>query len=252
VTISTASAEDIGAEVGDRIELAGSRSSGTYEVSGIAFVLEGSHNSYDAGAWVLPATYDELIDGFKFHTLEVAVRPGADPEAVAARVGAGLAEALGFPPEAAGDILNVRTPPSRLDELRQVRRLPVLLAAFLALLAIAAVGHALATAVRRRRHDLAVLRAVGVTRWQNRATVLIQGAILALIGVTFGVPVGFALGRTLWRSVADNTPLDYVPPVAVWALVLVAPVALLAAAILAAWPSHRAASLRVGHVLRTE
>jgi hypothetical protein len=252
VTLSTDSAEDIGAAVGDRIELAGSRASGTYEVSGIAFVVEGSHNSYDIGTWILPDTYDDLIDGFKFHTAEVAIRRGADPQAVATRVGAGLADALGFPPEAAGEIINVRTPPSRLGELRQVRRLPILLAGFLALLAIAAVGHALATAVRRRRHDLAVLRAVGVTRWQNRATVLVQGTILALIGVTFGVPIGFALGRSLWRSVADNTPLDYVPPVAVWVLVLVAPVALLAAALLAAWPSHRAASLRVAHVLRTE
>ena len=40
--------------------------------------------------------------------------------------------------------------------------------------------------------------------------------------------------------------------VAVWALVLVAPVALLLALLLAAWPSHRAATMRVAHVLRTE
>jgi hypothetical protein len=35
------------------------------------------------------------------------------------------------------------------------------LSAFLALLAIGAVGHALSIAVRRRRHELAVLRALG-------------------------------------------------------------------------------------------
>jgi hypothetical protein len=34
--------------------------------------------------------------------------------------------------------------------------------------------------------------------------------------------------------------------------VLVAPVALLLALLLAAWPSHRAATMRVAHVLRTE
>ncbi len=106
--------------------------------------------------------------------------------------------------------------------------------------------------MRRRRHDLAVLRAVGVTRRQTRAIVLIQGTLLAAVGLTFGVPLGFALGRTLWRSVADTTPVEYIPPVAVWALVLIAPVALLAATLLAAWPSHRAASMRVAHVLRTE
>jgi ABC-type antimicrobial peptide transport system permease subunit len=252
VTLSTQTAEDIGAGVGDRIELSGSRSSGSYLVSGIAFVLEGSHNSYDSGAWVRADTYEELIEGFKFHTAEVAIRPGADLEVVMQRVGAAVAEVLGAPPEAASEIVEVRTPPSRLAELREIRRLPLLLAGFLALLAIAAVGHALATAVRRRRHDLAVLRAVGITRWQSRATVLVQALLLTLVGLTIGVPAGSALGRTLWRSVADTTPIDYVPPVALWALVLVAPVALLAAGLLAAWPSHRAASMRVAHVLRTE
>jgi ABC-type antimicrobial peptide transport system permease subunit len=117
---------------------------------------------------------------------------------------------------------------------------------------VAAVGHAVATAVRRRRRDLAVLRALGVTRWESRAIVLIQGTVLAIVGLALGVPLGLALGRTLWRSVADTTPVEYLPPVAVWALVLVGPVAIVAANLLAAWPSQRAASMRVAQVLRTE
>jgi hypothetical protein len=60
------------------------------------------------------------------------------------------------------------------------------------------------------------------------------------------------LGRTVWRYVADTTPLVYVPPIALLALLLVIPIALVAANMLAAWPGHRAASLRVSHVLRTE
>lgn len=252
VTIATETATRLGASPGDRIELSGSRSTGTYLVTGIAFVPEGPHNAYDEGAWVLPDTYDKLIEGFKFSTVEISLRPGADVDAAAARIGASVAEVLGAPPEAAAEIVTERTPPSRLAELRQVQRLPLLLAGFLAILAVAAVGHAVATAVRRRRHDLAVLRAVGVTRRQSRAIVFIQGALLALVGVTFGVPLGFALGRTLWRSVADTTPVDYIPPVAVWALVLIGPLALIAAVLLSAWPSHRAASMRVAHVLRTE
>ncbi len=39
--------------------------------------------------------------------------------------------------------------------------------------------------------------------------------------------VGLALGRTLWRVMADSTPLHYVPPVAFWTLVLIVPVTLL-------------------------
>ncbi|MGH9275714.1 MAG: ABC transporter permease, partial [Acidimicrobiales bacterium] len=252
ITVAPATADALHAGVGDSVELTGSRASGSYEISGIAFVPTGSHNDYDAGAWVGPETYDQLFDGFKFHTADLTVRPGADPEAVAARLGLSVAEDILGDASAAGEALSVREPPSRLAELEQVRRLPLFLAAFLGVLAVGAVGHALATAVRRRRHDIAVLRALGITRWQCRTMVLTQASLLAVFGLLVGVPLGLALGRTLWRTVADNTPIEYVTPLAFWLLVLIAPAALLLANLLAAWPSHRAASIRVGHVLRTE
>ena len=49
-----------------------------------------------------------------------------------------------------------------------------------------------------------------------------------------------------------DTPLAYHPPLAVWALVLIAPLALLAANLLAAWPGERAARLRSAQILRAE
>ena len=130
--------------------------------------------------------------------------------------------------------------------------LPLALAAFLALLALAAVGHALSSGVRRRRHELAVLRALGLTRRQSRLVIATQASLLALIGLAFGIPLGVALGRNLWRAAADMAPLAYHPPVALWALFLIGPLALLAAILLAAWPAERAARLRTGQILRTE
>jgi ABC-type antimicrobial peptide transport system permease subunit len=133
-----------------------------------------------------------------------------------------------------------------------VAALPLALSAFLAVLAIGAVGHALSIAVRRRRHELAVLRALGLTRRQSRLVIVTQATLLAVIGLAFGIPLGIALGRTLWRAAADMTPLAYHPPVALWALALIGPVALVAANLLAAWPARRAARLRTAHILRTE
>ena len=101
--------------------------------------------------------------------------------------------------------------------------LPLALAAFLTLLALAAVGHALSIGVRRRRHELAVLRALGLTRRQSRLVIATQASLLALIGLAFGIPLGVALGRTLWRAAADMAPLAYHPPVALWALLLIGP-----------------------------
>ena len=97
-----------------------------------------------------------------------------------------------------------------------------------------------------------MLRAVGLTRMQARWAVVTQASVLALTGLAAGIPLGLALGRTLWRVAADRTPLYYQPPWALWAVLLIGPAAVLIANALAAWPGHLAARLRIGHVLRTE
>ena len=95
-------------------------------------------------------------------------------------------------------------------------------------------------------------QSLGMTRPQARGLIATQASVLALTGLLFGVPIGLAVGRTTWRAVADYTPLQYVAPRAFWALVLIGPMALLLANLLAAWPGQQAARLRIGHVLRAE
>lgn len=244
IVLAPTTAAQLGATTGSAVPGPG----GPLTVTGIGFVPYAGHNNYDSGAWLDPAGYDRLTTGFKFRTVMISLTPGADPAAAAERLSAvaGAAAGTGSYPV---------TPPAELVEaalLRNVELLPLLLGAFLALLAAGAVGHALATAVRRRRHDVAVLRALGMTRWQARWLVTTQATVLAVVGLVFGMPLGIALGRTLWRFIAEITPLEYQPPVAVLALLLVGPVALLVANALAAWPGRQVARLRIGHVLRAE
>ncbi len=130
--------------------------------------------------------------------------------------------------------------------------LPTALGGFLALLAAGAVGYALTSAVSRRRRELAVLRALGLTGWQTRLVVVTQATLLAVIGLAAGIPLGLATGRAVWRAVANFTPFAYVPPFAPWALALIAPAALLCANLLALWPGWRAARLRPAEILRAE
>ena len=178
------------------------------------------HNDYDGGGWLTPGGYQHLFGtGLKFHFALVALRPGVAPATVATRLTA-LAAAAG----AQGLAMQPPAEPQVIGQLREVQVLPVALGVFLLLLALGAVGHALATAVRRRRVDVAVLRALGMTRGQARGVVVTQASLLAAVGLLFGVPLGVALGRTVWRAVADYTPLQYVPPLALLALLLVAPV----------------------------
>jgi hypothetical protein len=251
IALAPTTARSLHAGVGSAIRLTGGATARTLTVSGIAFVPSGPHNGYDQGAWLTPGGYDRLFAGahyaFKFQGAIVTLRPGANAAAVAARLDAAVA--------AATHTQGVEfTPPTGLpvQELEDVSVLPLALGAFLAILAVAAVGNALFIAVRRRRRELAVLRTLGLTGRQTRLVVLTQASVLAVIGLALGIPLGLAVGRALWRVVAGFTPLAYHSPLAVWALVLIAPATLLAAILLAVWPGRRAARLRPGRILREE
>jgi hypothetical protein len=253
IVLAPTTAQDLNAGTGSVVRLTGGgTATKPVRVTGIGFVPSGPHNGYADGAWLTAGGYDRIFHGahyaFKFHVATVSLRSGADVQAVARRLDAAAAAI-------AGRKSFTFTPPAPLAEIQEVKDLellPLALSAFLALLAVSAVGHALATAVRRRRHDLAVLRALGLTRQQTRLVVTTQASLLAVIGLAFGVPLGIALGRVIWRVVAGFTPLAYHPPVALLTLLLIGPAALLAANALAAWPQRRAARVHAGRVLRSE
>jgi hypothetical protein len=252
IVLAPTTASEMHAATGSVVRLAGAAGPRALTVTGIGFVPAGPHNNYDTGAWLTPAGYDRLFRGahfaFKFHLAAVALRPGADAQAVAHRLTAKAAAIKG----GQNFSFEVTPPPPILQAVKDVAALPLALSAFLAVLAVGAVGHALSIAVRRRRHELAVLRALGLTRRQSRLVIGTQATLLAVIGLAFGIPLGIALGRTLWHAAANMTPLAYNPPWALLALLLIAPLALLAANLLAAWPAHRAARLHAAHILRTE
>ncbi|MEP7054662.1 MAG: ABC transporter permease [Actinomycetota bacterium] len=251
VVLAPQTARALDAGMGSSVSVTGSgRPPRMMTVSGIAFVPAGSRCSDCSGAqggWVTDAGFDSIFDEYQFHAAVIALRPEARVDEVAARLQRSAASLGGenvfFAPPYA---------PSDAAEIQRVQAFPFALGCFLALLALGAVGHALAVAVPRRQHDLAVLRALGMTRWQCRSVVLTQATLLALIGLVVGIPLGLAAGRTLWRAVADGTPLQYVPPRALLALLLVPPLALLAANLLAVWPGQRAARLHIAQVLRAE
>ncbi|HEY3653194.1 MAG TPA: FtsX-like permease family protein [Streptosporangiaceae bacterium] len=252
IVLAPVTASDLHAVTGSTVRLAWGAGSRAVTVTGIGYVPTGPHNDYTNGAWLTPAGFDRIFRGthfaFKFHVAAVVLRPGADIGAVAHRLTATTktvkgGENFGFAP---------LPPLPQVQMIRDVAVLPLALSAFLAVLAIGAVGHVLSIAVRRRRHELAVLRALGLTRRQSRLVIVTQASLLAVIGVAFGIPLGVALGRALWGAAAGMVPLAYYPPMALLALLLIAPLALLAANLLAAGPARRAARLRPAQILRAE
>jgi hypothetical protein len=217
-------------------------------VSGISFVPEDLHNDYDDGAWLTTAGFDAVqpvLADDTFHEVRFNFAQGVDAAAATKRLPPDLAPG-GF--TSAVDFVQIE----QVVELRSVRWQPLLLGAFLLLLAVGAVGHALAAAVRRRRHDMAVLRCLGMTRLQTRLVVATQATVIALVGLVFGLPLGVAAGRLSWRILANSTPAQYVAPLALLAVLLAAPIGVAVANLLAALPARKAARIPVAQTLRTE
>ena len=134
---------------------------------------------------------------------------------------------------------------------RSVGATPVLLASGLAAGAIVALGLTLTASVRRRRHDLALLKTLGFTKGQLAAAVAWQASVAAVVGLMAGVPLGVALGRQLWILFARTIDAVPQPTVPVVSVILVALGALVVANLVAALPARRAAQTSPALILRT-
>lgn len=190
----------------------------------------------------------------------VRLRPGlsaaaglASMERAASRANAALAAAPASDP-CHGDALSVLPVqrPAQIASYRTMGVAPVLLAFSLAAGAVAAVGLTLVASVRRRRRDLAVLKAIGFTRPQLAATVAWQATVAAVIGIAAGVPLGIALGRWLWTLFARQIYAVPEPVVPVRSMILVAVCAVVLVNLVAALPGRSAARTPAALALRTE
>lgn len=233
---------ELGVDIGDTLEL-GSQGELEVRVVGTALLQQGVHWAYDQGAWLTPSGIARVAEETGSTVSEgLHLRWALETDVAAA-----TAEL-----ERIGLIVEAPTLPQTLENLQYVRRLPFLLAGFLVLLGVGAVGHSLVTAVRRRRQELAVLRSLGMTPRQAWASSAWQATTLALVGLVVGLPVGVALGRTLWRWIAEAAPIFYVPPLALTAVLLAIPATVLLTNALAVLPGRSAARLRPATVLRSE
>ena len=143
------------------------------------------------------------------------------------------------------------TPP-QIVNYRSVGSTPVVLAAGLAAGAIIALRLTLAGSVRRRRLDLALLKALGFTQRQLASAVAWQATVTAIIGATVGIPIGIIIGRQLWTLFARSLSAVPDPTVPALPVVLVGAGALFFANLVAALPGRSAAATSTGLILRSE
>jgi putative ABC transport system permease protein len=171
--------------------------------------------------------------------LMVDLRPGADAEAVAGR----LAELQPLSPTPA---------PSVIENLDEIGSTPWWLAAFLVMLGVAGIAHAVVVSAQRQRHDLAIARVLGMKPHQVSAVLRWAAVFVVVLGVAVGLVLGVAAGQLIWRRVAEGVGalVDTVIPARTILLALVG--AVVVGLALSMLPGHRAARMRPGEVLRSE
>jgi ABC-type lipoprotein release transport system permease subunit len=247
--IGPATAKDLHVGIGDTVSVGASHT--RVRIVGEALFPSDVHSEFDEGLWLAPRQFDALIP---------TIGPSgslSDGRVVAVRFAAGTSSNTGIE-RLQSDLGPLTTDiepsdvPDELVNLRNVHTLPEVLAAFLGLIAITALGSVLLSCARRRSHEFAVLRALGMTRGNVRTILNSQGTAIGLFGLVVGIPLGLAVGRLGWRAIAERVPLSEIPPFALAAALLLIPVILLAANVLALWPGRVALSHRPAEELRAE
>jgi len=240
---------------------------GTATFPAVGFeTLVADHTSMGTGALfsegIFPPAFQQAIQGgdpnsggpeIAFVRLKVSVSTSAG-RADMQRIARAADETFAADPNTQGQIVTVLgvQRPAQIVNYRSIGSTPVILAAGLALGAIVALGLTLVVSVRRRRHDLALLKALGFTPQQLTAAVAWQATIAAVIGIIVGIPVGIVIGRQLWTLFARNLDAVPDPTVPVVSVLLVGLGTFIISNLVAALPGRDAAHTSTASLLRVE
>jgi len=239
--ISTELTRSLGVDVGDRVTVlyGGSpQSEGTpLELSIVGRFVSAEGESMHVTRDTIPS--DEAPTDYM-----IAVRDGADPRAVANAL---IASSRGnLDPEVLSETI---------DDIRKEWR-PVIAGLNVVLFSIAGINllSSQLLSIRERRRDFAVLKTVGFTPSQIVGAVFSGSAVLALVGVAIGIPLGLVASRIMFDILSSaagiGTGVGALPGV-LWLAPLV-PIALIVAALASVIPARIASGLKVAEALRYE
>ena len=251
---------DLHKSIGDTVELGSGAQARTVRIVGTATlptigIIHGQYTSLGVGAIVateLVPGYDTNIEASGYtgpNVWFVKFRPGVDPAPARKKVAREMIP-VGSEPGALVQVEAQR--PAEIVNATDIGSAPKLLAGALAFAALASLGLALATSVRRRRADLALLKVLGFTRRQLGATVRWQAGSTVLVGLVIGVPLGVITGRVLWRAFAGQLAVVSQPSTPYVAILAVSVLAVVVALIAAAIPAQVARRVKAATVLHSE
>ena len=253
IALGSATLADLGVDIGGTVTLSGSLGRETVTVvgqgvfSGISDVPVLNEGASMEMATLVRVSNPAQDNGFgtDVFRLEPGVLDNKLLSKLAAANGSGVS---------AQEVANIAKGdrPDEFGRLDEVRSLPWFLALYLGLLAAMATVSLLISAVRRRRHDIAILRATGLDRTGVRGIVLTQSFIVSLLGLLVGIPCGVVIGRLVWRAVAQDLGVAVETSVPVLIIAVLACAVIVLDALVSLIPAYRATRAPTARTLRVE
>ena len=132
---------------------------------------------------------------------------------------------------------------TQVGQIDSILNLIYVLLFFAIVIALFGIANTLGLSIIERTRELGLLRAVGMTRRQLRASVRWEAVIIALLGTLLGLVIGVAFAWAMVRALSDQG-IDKFSLAPVQLIVIVV-LAALFGILAAAWPARRAAKLDV-------
>jgi ABC-type antimicrobial peptide transport system permease subunit len=142
--------------------------------------------------------------------------------------------------------------PSEVINASSLRPVPWALVGFLVVLGIASVTHAVHSTLRRRRRELAVLRALGFGPADERTAIRWQAACIAIVALVLGLPLGVIGGRLVFETLVEDAGLERTFATSAFVIAGAVIATICALQLLAVVLGSRAGRLRPAAVLRAE
>lgn len=244
VVVGWRSLADLGADIGDQVQLEGPAGQAAYTVVGTAVLHQLVNDEFELGegAVTTPDGLEPLFgDQVQLDRFMVDLDAAADRPATL--------ESLR---DHFGPTVATHVPPLDVASLDGTRRLPVLLGAVIAVIGAGSLVHLLLVTVARRRLAFAVLRALGARPAHVSGAVASMATATVVAAAVIGVPLGVVAGRAAWQVLADGVGAVTAPVVPAAALAASVLVVVVAANLVAAVPGARLRRSSPVDALRTE
>ncbi len=241
IVLGRVAAREFDVGVGEELAITGAGDAARFEVTGLAVIpgIEGGDGMGEGGVVTLEGLR-RIEPEAGLSGAAIDLRPGAPAD---------TAERLS---EATGRAIGPLDRPSTVVNLERIRSVPHLVAVTLGVLALLSLVHQLLVSARRRRREMAVLRAIGASRRWVSEVVHWQASTFALAVLALATPFGIVLGRALARVFVNRlgAPDDISVPLALLAVTL--PVLLVLANLVATLPARQARRAHAARVLADE